>query len=179
MYVYIWISFFHTSFPNFTFTLRMCLVEWILGRMEKNEKKKKENFLEGVRLGGREEKNGWGLGVFSPSPPQSFLSKIGRKLWRQSLICLLTKMPMCTYTWAFVQYYLFVCLFVCFYLFFFSSNFKYLPFVLIFFSFAFLKLDVAFSSLSFFLSFFLFFFFCFFVFFVFFVFLFFFFCVCV
>ena len=112
-----------------------------------------------------------GLGVFSPSPPQSFLSKIGRKLWRQSLICLLTKMPMCTYTWAFVQYYLFVCLFVCFYLFFFSSNFKYLPFVLIFFFFCFPETRRC-LFLSFFLSFFVFLFFLFFLFFCFFL------CVC-
>ena len=72
MYVYIWISFFPTSFPNFTFTLRMCLVEWILGRMEKNEKKK-EGKLFGRRSVGRERGKKWmGLGCFLPKSTTKF-----------------------------------------------------------------------------------------------------------
>ena len=58
------------------YTLRECLVEWILGRL-KNIYMRSENFLEGVWLEGEKEKRWWDLGVFPPNPPKIFLPKMG------------------------------------------------------------------------------------------------------
>ena len=61
------------------------MVERILGGWKKRKKRRREkmsreNFLEGVWLGGGDERKRWGLGVFFLCPPESFLPKMGRKL---------------------------------------------------------------------------------------------------
>ena len=64
-------------------TLRVCLVEWILGRLEKRErereKMRKENFLEGVWLGGEEGKMIVGPWCFLPEPIKKFSPQNGEK----------------------------------------------------------------------------------------------------
>ena len=65
--------------------LKLCLVEWILGRMEeKKMSENKERKLFGGCLVGREreEKKMVGFGVFSLRPPKSCLPKMERKLLR-------------------------------------------------------------------------------------------------
>ena len=59
-------------------SLRMCLVEWILERMEKKgEKIRREMFLEDVWLWGREGKETVGPGCFLPWPTKKFSPKWG------------------------------------------------------------------------------------------------------
>ena len=67
------------------FSLRVCLVEWILGRMEKNEV-----------FGWKEErkKMWWDWGVLSPSSPKCFLPEMGRKLRERVWFFRWTKMPL-------------------------------------------------------------------------------------
>ena len=79
----------------FVLNFRVCLVEWILGRLEKKKKKKRKkrrgNFLKGVWLGGSRggrENVWWGPNVFSLDPPEN------RGEENHSLR--LTKLPMCT-----------------------------------------------------------------------------------
>ena len=57
--------------------LRVCLVEWVLGRMKKKNLRR-ENFLECLFGRGEREKNGG-----SWDPPKSFLPKMGSKLGRE------------------------------------------------------------------------------------------------
>ena len=59
-------------------SLRVCLVEWILGRMKK--KKKKFFFFWRVFVWEGEREKRWCLGVFSQGPTKIFLPKMGRKL---------------------------------------------------------------------------------------------------
>ena len=67
------------------FSLRVCLVEWILGRMEKNEV-----------FGWKEErkKMWWDWDVLSPSSPKCFLPEMGRKLRERVWFFRWTKMPL-------------------------------------------------------------------------------------
>ena len=57
----------------------------VFGRVDSSEDGQKvreteEKFLEGVWLGGGEEKKWWGPGVFSWDLPENFLPKMRRKL---------------------------------------------------------------------------------------------------
>ena len=70
--------------------VRVCLVELILGRMEKKGEK---TFWKVFGWEGEKGKWWWGLDVFSLDPPKNSLSKIGRKLSGRSLIDKWQKCP--------------------------------------------------------------------------------------
>ena len=81
-FFFLWFMIWDKGIWSFYFVpLRMCLVEWILGRMEK--KIRRETFLEGVWPEGKEGKEEWSPSVFSLYPLESFLPKIRRKLWEE------------------------------------------------------------------------------------------------